>query len=72
MRTLVMKVALLSESPADEAALRVLVEGVLRERVQFVEPALRARGWPSVAQVLPAVLRHLLPADTPLPHTEKN
>jgi len=54
-----MKLAILSESPADEAALRVLIEGVLGEPVQIVQAALRARGWPSVAQVLPAVIRHL-------------
>jgi len=54
-----MKVALLSESPADEAALRLLVEGVLAEACVLVAPGLRARGWPNVAQILPAVLRHL-------------
>jgi len=54
-----MKVALLSESPADEAALRVLVEAVLAESIALVRPGLRARGWPNVAQVLPAILRHL-------------
>jgi hypothetical protein len=54
-----MKVALLSESPADEAALRVLVEAALAEPVVLVQPGLRARGWPNVAQVLPAILRHL-------------
>jgi hypothetical protein len=54
-----MKVAFLSESPADEAALRVLVEAVLGETVALVHPGLRARGWPNVAQVLPAILRHL-------------
>jgi hypothetical protein len=54
-----MKVALLSESPADEAALRVLVAAVLRRPVTFVAPGFRARGWPNVAQVMPAVLRHL-------------
>lgn len=54
-----MKVALLSESPADEAALRVLVEAVLRAPPRFVAPGFRARGWPHVAQVMPAVLRHL-------------
>jgi hypothetical protein len=54
-----MKLAILSESPADEAALRVLIEGVLREKTDIVTNALRARGWPSVAQVLPAVIRHL-------------
>ena len=54
-----MKVALLSESPADEAALRVLVEAVLGATPRFVSHGLRARGWPNVAQVLPAVIRHL-------------
>ncbi len=54
-----MRVALLSESPADEAALKVLVEAVLGAPIQQVHPALRARGWPNVAQVLPAVIRHL-------------
>ena len=54
-----MKVALLSESPADEAALRVLAEAVLGAAPHFVAPGLRARGWPNVAQVLPAVIRHL-------------
>src|ERR1043165_3428963 len=54
-----MKIALLSESPADETALRVLVEGVLGARPSFVAPGFRARGWPNVAQVLPAVIRHL-------------
>lgn len=54
-----MKLAILSESPADEAALRLLVEHVLGEPLQLVAPALRARGWPSVEQVLPPILRHL-------------
>lgn len=54
-----MKVALLSESPADEAVLRVLVESVLGAPPHFVSPGLRARGWPNVGQILPAVIRHL-------------
>lgn len=54
-----MKVALLSESPADEAALRVLVSAVMSATPQFVEPGFRARGWPNVGQLLPAVIRHL-------------
>lgn len=54
-----MKVAILSESPADEAAIRVLVEGVLQAPIQLVQAGLRARGWPNVVQVLPAVIRHL-------------
>lgn len=54
-----MNVAILSESPADEAAIRVLVEGVLQGPVHLVQAGLRARGWPNVVQVLPAVIRHL-------------
>lgn len=54
-----MKLALLSESPADEVAVKVLVEAVLGAPILQVHPALRARGWPNVAQVLPAVIRHL-------------
>ncbi len=54
-----MNIALLSESPADEAALRVLVEFVLGGRFNRVAPTLRVRGWPSVELVLPAILRHL-------------
>ncbi|MEO6994654.1 MAG: hypothetical protein ABI273_13665, partial [Lacunisphaera sp.] len=54
----VMKLAVLSESPADEAALLVLVEGVLGSPFTTVGSSLRARGWPSVEQVLPAILRH--------------
>jgi hypothetical protein len=53
------KVAFLSESPSDEAALHVLVEGVLGEKVQAIRPSLRARGWPNVIQVLPGVISHL-------------
>jgi hypothetical protein len=54
--TAALPVAFLSESPADEAALRVLTEAVLGTRVQPLRPALRARGWPSVSQVLPGVV----------------
>ncbi len=54
-----MKLAILSESPADEAALRVLVEYTLRTPFELVTSGLRARGWPSVEQVLPPILRHL-------------
>src|SRR3954465_1936518 len=54
-----MKVALLSESPADEAALGVLVAAVLKRTPEFVAPGFRARGWPNVAQLMPAVIRHL-------------
>ena len=54
-----MKLAILSESPADEAAIQVLVRDVLKQPFTVVQAALRARGWPSVEQVLPAIVRHL-------------
>lgn len=54
-----MKLAILSESPADEAAIELLVQSVLKGPFVRVQSTLRARGWPSVAQVLPAVVRHL-------------
>lgn len=54
-----MKLAVLSESPADEAAIAVLVEAVLGHKFTRVHPSLRARGWPSVAQVMPSIVRHL-------------
>lgn len=54
-----MKLAFLSESPADEAALRVLAEFILGAPIERLATNLRARGWPSVEQILPFVLRHL-------------
>ncbi|HEY4302588.1 MAG TPA: hypothetical protein VGM73_17080 [Candidatus Didemnitutus sp.] len=54
-----MKLAILSESPADEAALRVLAGYVLGVPIDRIATNLRARGWPSVEQILPFVLRHL-------------
>jgi len=55
-----MKVAILSESPADEAVLRMLVDGIVGQPTEPVAPPpLRTRGWPSVRQMLPSVLKHL-------------
>jgi hypothetical protein len=55
-----MKVAVLSESPADEAAVRILVDSILGRQTQpipYFQP--RSRGWPSVLNILPSVLMHL-------------
>ena len=56
-----MKVAVLSESPADVAALHILIDGLLLRPTQPIEPPQqsRTRGWSDVLQVLPAVLKHL-------------
>lgn len=55
-----MKVVVLGESSADEAAVRVLVNEILG--VQTADSAvlnLRARGWPAVRDVLSAVIKQL-------------
>ena len=54
-----LRLALLGESLVDESALSILVEAVLGAPFVRVQPNLRARGWPSVLQILPAVARHL-------------
>jgi len=55
-----MKVAILSESPADEAAIRILVDALLGRALEPpAMPPLRSRGYPAVVRQLPTVLRHL-------------
>jgi hypothetical protein len=54
-----MRVAILSESSADEAAIRILAEAVLGCKTVAVVTELRSRGWPAVRDVLPAVIRKL-------------
>ena len=56
-----MRVAILSESSADEAALRLLVDAMLG--ISTVIPdgvaPLRSRGWPAVRNVLPIIAKQL-------------
>jgi hypothetical protein len=57
-----MKVAVFSESEADEAAVRILADGILgiATEVPLGQPIrVRSRGWPAVVNLLPAVLKHL-------------
>lgn len=54
-----MKLVVLSESPEDEAAIRILVEGILGTQTEYVAPPIRASGWSQFPQVLPVVLRKL-------------
>jgi len=55
-----MKVAIYGESPADEAALRILVDGLLGAPTEAIGfPWLKSRGWPSILQNLPKVLQYL-------------
>jgi hypothetical protein len=55
-----MKVAILSESPADDAAIRILAEQLLGRKTEPVDfRGLRSRGWPSVRNVFGAVYKDL-------------
>ena len=55
-----MKVAVLSESPADEAAIRILIDGIIGRQTQSADmPPIRARGVSGVFTILPTVLKHL-------------
>lgn len=55
-----MKLAVFSESSADEEAIRILADALLDcETAPPDMPRLRTRGWPSVLQLLPAVVKHL-------------
>lgn len=53
-----MRLAVLSEADADEAALRILVPAIRGQAVDWVPPPpLRSRGWPSVRDQLEMVIR---------------
>ena len=57
-----MRVAVLSESPADEAAVGIFSESMLGRPTQSVESGprpLRTRGWPSVLRILPNVIHYV-------------
>jgi hypothetical protein len=54
-----MRVAILSESSADEAALRILVDAVLGVKTTSMPLNLESRGWSSVRNILPAVSKTL-------------
>jgi len=55
-----MKLVVLSESPEDETAIRILVDGILGTHTDHVAPPfLRTRGWSQLLTVLPGVLKHL-------------
>ena len=54
-----MKLVVLSESPEDEAAIRILVDGILGFQTEHVTPPFRASGWSQHLNVLPSVLKKL-------------
>ena len=54
-----MRVAILSESSADEAGLRVLVDAVLGVKTMPVAMNLESRGWHAVRNILPVITKQL-------------
>jgi hypothetical protein len=54
-----MKVAILSESPADEAAIRILIDGILGESTEHIAYRARPHGIDAVLRLVPSVLREL-------------
>jgi len=55
-----MKMCVLGESPADEAAVRILVDRILgNPTFPIPGPALVSRGWTTAVAVLPVAIKHL-------------
>jgi hypothetical protein len=54
-----MKIAVVSEGPADEAAVKILVDAVLRIETDLVALRRPRQGWPSVLNLLPAIITDL-------------
>jgi hypothetical protein len=52
-----MKLAVISESPADEAAIKILVDAIVGEETELVPLRLRPGGWPHVLQLLPPIIK---------------
>ena len=54
-----MKVAVICQSPADQAAIRILVEAILQTDVEVAEePRPRTGGWSAIPKAFPILLRH--------------
>ena len=54
-----MKVAILSESPADEAAVKVLIEALLGAQIEAVPVRARSRGFPAAVNLVAPTLKAL-------------
>lgn len=54
-----MKIAVVSESPADEAAIKILIDAIIGQQTETVSRRLRPSGWPNVLQLLPAIIKAL-------------
>lgn len=54
-----MRVAILSESSADEAGLRILVDAMLGVKTTPISTNLESRGWHAVRTILPVITKQL-------------
>ena len=54
-----MRLAILSESPADEAGVKILAEGLLQRPIEVIARRARPGGLDAVLNVIPSVLRAL-------------
>jgi hypothetical protein len=54
-----MKIAILSESPADEAAVRILIEKILDQTIEVVSRRVRSRGLQAAIHNVPPALKDL-------------
>ena len=79
-----MKIAVLAESSADEAAIRILIDGILEVPAEIADLTPRARGWSSVLTILPSIIKSLhyhtdtdglvavVDSDLSPPHTDRH
>lgn len=51
-----MKIAVVSESPADEAAVKILVDAIVGNETELVARRTRPNGWPHVLNLLPSIV----------------
>ena|SRR5437016_4377077 len=54
-----MKIAIVSESPADEAAIQILVDAIVGSESELFPFRTRPNGWTRIFDLLPNIIRHL-------------
>ncbi len=54
-----MKIAIVSESPADEAAIKILVDAIVGSESELFSFRTRPNGWTRIFDLLPNIIKHL-------------
>lgn len=56
-----MKIAIVTESEADDLLLQILLQACLGTEtlLDYFQPSVRTRGWPAILKILPAIFRDL-------------